>query len=84
MLGKNLDDILLILSRKNSEKLDAIIWEHENVGRMEGGLRESSDSRPAHSFLGFFWFWETKLLKYIFLEHVINLATFLAWVQLYD
>ena len=38
MLGLNLDDILLILSRKNSEKLDAIIREHKKVERMEGGL----------------------------------------------
>ena len=63
MLGINLDDILLILSRNNSEKLDAIVSEHEKIGRMLGGLRERSESRPVHNFLGLYWLSETKLLK---------------------
>ena len=32
-LGVNLDDILLIFSRKNFEKEDAIVREHEKLGR---------------------------------------------------
>ena len=63
MLGINLDDILLILSRKNSEKLDAIVREHEKIGRMLGGLRERSESRSVHNCLGLYWFSERKLLK---------------------
>ena len=61
ILGVNLDDILLILSRKNFEKEDAIVREHEKLRRMEGGLRERSELRPVHNFLGLNWFCETKL-----------------------
>ena len=32
-LGVNLNDILLILSRKNFEKEDAVIREHDKLGR---------------------------------------------------
>jgi hypothetical protein len=63
---------------KNFEKEEAIVREQENEGRIEGGLRERSESRPDHKFLGLNWFWETKFLKNNFLEWVINFATFLA------
>ena len=38
ILYVNLDDILIILSRKNFEKEDAIVKKHEKLGRMGGNF----------------------------------------------
>jgi len=66
MLGWNLDDILLILSLKNSETVDANVLGNEKVDRMKGLFRDQRESRPAQSFFGLFLFSKTKFLLKIF------------------
>jgi len=63
MLGWNLDDILLILSIKNSKTVDANVFGHKKVGRMEGLFWDQWESWPAKVFLDYFYFLKQNFCK---------------------